>query len=681
MNKGYSRIFLAGICFLASSCTHSPKQFDSSITSAVEEEVRRPAEVAPVVPNRLATAAPKGTLGKLKSEASTMTGYTSPVLEKLRAPGSPRKESCDNFVNFVEGNHKDAFLVETDPATGIEKIIEKFDTYGIVVANENGEVIWEKYFKGAKPETIFRMYSVSKLFTVLSFGNLELTNELNRNDFVLKHLQGAIPSHYNFKEALKIDDLLTMSSGVPWCEYVSCSGRDALALTYSLGRKDVVGYYFNNAKKYPKKVAKPGEEYSYSAGNSSIIQAIMKAQLKDEYLNYPQKRILEKIGENRYAFEADGNNVYLGGSGLFMTTRGLAKLGLILANKGKYGDHQIVSESYVNDMTLDSLKSLKKKTTKKEIKDWEGPTGMGVWLNQGVDDNNQAFPSFMPDAPQNMIYGSGLQGKRLMIFPEDKKETDDGVVVARVGVENNFSAFWEPFSKFAYGCFRKDEKQKTPREYYEEKRLEMPKAASSSPRTTEARDDAKAIYDLVKYLVPLKISAIELCNCAFVSNFLKEDQSGNIDLENTLKVCKEYSKIDFSVLGPLAPQVVPENVEISSSSDLKSVSFSYFGKNSPWTGFKTTAHFYQQNPGLPGTCQITKDNEPTALEKILTDRKFSVLWTIYENMPEKDLIQKALSQSAKLTSAELQKLKDSTGQFYKWIQERIAEAKSAAAPK
>lgn len=482
--------------------------------------------------------------------------YESPSYQKLL---EKRGTQCSDFMKFVEGQAPGSVAPNVS-ASG-------FDTYGIIVARQNGEVLLEKYYKGADRKTKFKMFSVSKMFTVLSVGNLELKGLLRRDEAVAPYLRDKVaPSTnagpYEYWDKLKVDHLLTMSSGIPWCEYTNCLGRDGVAMMFG-GRKDVISYYFENMKMKTdgNPYVAPGTRYTYSAGNSVVLQAVIKEKLKNAYATYPYDRIFSKMDVARedYAFETDGKGVFLGGSGMFLTLPAMTKLGLTLLNGGGYGKERLADAGYVRKMTRQVIAPLKRADD--HTRAWEGPTGMGVWLNTDDDENKDGvpdIPSFMPDVPRNMFYSSGLQGKRMMMFPEDEK---NGFLVARIGVENSHSAYWRQFSKKAYDCFGQyTDGSMNPRNQ------DKAKAASEPPPISTKEQTAQAAGDFITSNIPIQLAAVELCNCAFVSGFATQTD-GKLDKEKTIQRCVRLTKPDFdAVPGPYRPKLTKENIDLDEAS-------------------------------------------------------------------------------------------------------------------
>ena len=527
----------------------------------------------------------------LNSEAE-MKSYESETFKKLL---SNRSAQCSDFMKFVEGKAEGALDKKG------EVLAKDFDTYGILVARQNGEVLLEKYYKGAERKTKFKIFSVSKMFTVLSYGNLEYEGLLGRKnlvkDFLHSKVQPTEAKNYKYWDDLNIEHLLTMSSGIPWCEYTNCMGRDTVMMMFN-GKQDVTSYYFSNATKFEKQTTAPGAKYTYSAGNSVIIQSIMKQKLGHEnYVKYPFDRIMSKLGvaADDFAFEMDGKGVFMGGSGMFMTLPAFSKLGMTLLNGGGYGNNRIAESEFVRQMTTEVIAPLK--AASEHTRAWEGPTGMGLWLNTDKDEDGDGkadLPSFMPDVPRNMFYSSGLQGKRLMVFPEDGN--GNGFIVARIGVENNHSTYWQQYSKKAYQCFGKYIKGEI-----NPKGQQGQMAATEPPKLSSDAENAEAAGTFINTNIPVQLVATELCNCIYVSNFGVSSE-GKLDKDKTIERCNRLVKADLgSVPSPYKPESIANNIAIDEAAKKVSVTLHTLAGVKYTAGAQLVDHGYGNK-----TCQITQ---------------------------------------------------------------------------
>ena len=116
--------------------------------------------------------------------------------------------------------------------------------------------------------------------------------------------------------------------------------------------------------------------------------------------------------EGQYA-QIGLNNVYVS------TPRSMARFGLLLLNKGKWEENQVIPESYFNLMTTAS-------------QTYNLSYGYLTWLNGKssymIPGLQTQFPgSVSPNAPDNMFAAMGKNGQLINVVPEKN------IVVIRVG--------------------------------------------------------------------------------------------------------------------------------------------------------------------------------------------------------------------------------------------------------
>ncbi|MBP7845541.1 MAG: serine hydrolase [Proteobacteria bacterium] len=532
---------------------------------------------------------------KLNRISSEVIGYTSSEFEdKIKR----RPQECTEFIDFVEAK------LHGPVSEGSKVDMSGFNSYGIIIAKKDGTVLFERYFQKANPSTLFKMFSVSKMLSVLSYGAAEQRGLLSRETLLAPYLKNHIENagiQYPYWNQLKIKHLLTMSSGIPWCEYFNCAARDAVAMSFYPHRQDSLSYFFANSTRAASEIqplVAPGERYTYSLGGAIVIQSVLKEILKERYENYPFDFILNPLGvkKSEFAVERDGQGVFMGGTGFFMNLPTMAKLGITLINNGRYRDTQIASSEFIKDMTQKILPTLKA-SQDPILKAWEGPTGMGLWLNT---DSDPSIPSFMPDVPNNMFYSSGYQGRRLMIFPE---QGDDGFIVARIGTENNHSYYWEPYSKKMYDCLG-NHFDLTPRSRGTQEGMIR---ASEPPKISTGAQNRSSKIDLINRNIPIQLIANEFCNCAFVSKMLAW-KSNEIDQAESVRRCAKFTQPDFTNIPfPLRPSIDAEHVNFQVTANSKQVTA--YLKTNLFTKYTAVATFNSKS----GTCEITSIPKKTII--------------------------------------------------------------------
>jgi len=159
--------------------------------------------------------------------------------------------------------------------------------------------------------------------------------------------------------------------------------------------------------------AKPGTRWAYHNAPYTLLDGVISGATGKSINTFHTDELKSKIGmDGQYIMTGD-NNVY------YSTPRSMARFGLLLLNKGKWSDLQVIPESYINLMISSS-------------QNYNRSYGYLTWLN--------SQPTYMvpgsqlvltgplsPNAPSDMFAAMGKNGQLINIAPEDK------VVVVRVG--------------------------------------------------------------------------------------------------------------------------------------------------------------------------------------------------------------------------------------------------------
>lgn len=144
-----------------------------------------------------------------------------------------------------------------------------------------------------KPEeTIFRVASISKLFTAIAVMQLVEKGQINLNDDVNKHLK-SFQLDNNFPQAITIAHLLTHTSGL-----------DGTIIGTSASQKSEILPIGNYLVKYkPKRVRPPGEITAYSNYGLALAGYIVELTSGIPFAEYIDKNILQPLEMTHSSFE------------------------------------------------------------------------------------------------------------------------------------------------------------------------------------------------------------------------------------------------------------------------------------------------------------------------------------------------------------------------------------------
>ena len=137
---------------------------------------------------------------------------------------------------------------------------------------------------------------------------------------------------------ITIRSLLTMTSGLDW-SYRTDYGRleasdDPLALTLS-----------------QPVVAEQGTVYVYNSGGSHVLGVILEAVTGQQLEAWADAVLFRPLGIERGRWRETPQGDPIGGYGLLLTPRDMARIGLLYLQDGRWNDEQLLSADYIQAAT------------------------------------------------------------------------------------------------------------------------------------------------------------------------------------------------------------------------------------------------------------------------------------------------------------------------------------------
>lgn len=239
---------------------------------------------------------------------------------------------------------------------------------GLTVAFiDDDRVVWKKGFgyadrenkKKARPETSYKIASLSKLFTGTAVMQLEEKDLIDLDRPVTDYIpEFAIKSRFKDIKPITVRMLMTHHSGIP-----SDKGHglfDENPEPY----KFVVDYLKDQYLSYP-----PGYMYCYSNLGVCLLGLIVERVSGDSFPDYIQQNILEPLqmsgSSMSYSYNHDETMAmeYSGGkqekcliardlpsAGMISNVNDLSKFLIMMMNEGTYKDTEILDDDTVEDM-------------------------------------------------------------------------------------------------------------------------------------------------------------------------------------------------------------------------------------------------------------------------------------------------------------------------------------------
>ncbi|MXO66680.1 CoA transferase [Altericroceibacterium endophyticum] len=163
-------------------------------------------------------------------------------------------------------------------------------------------------------------------------------------------LTGYLPGlHGSAYDGVTVGQLLRMASGVRWREDYNDPASDRRTML-DLQLSQEPGAIMRYMAGLPR-VAEPGEQWTYSTGETHIAGALVQAATGKFLADYLSETLWSRLGMDSDAawwLEAPGG-LEVAGSGLSATLRDYGRLGLFMASDGKIGSERLLPEGWVRD--------------------------------------------------------------------------------------------------------------------------------------------------------------------------------------------------------------------------------------------------------------------------------------------------------------------------------------------
>jgi CubicO group peptidase (beta-lactamase class C family) len=205
----------------------------------------------------------------------------------------------------------------------------------------NGYVVSETYFAPYQQDTQHELYSCTKsvISTLIGIaidkGYIEGTDRRILDFFPDR----AFANLDKTKEDITLEDVLTMRSGLDWQEEDPTFG----AMYQS---QDWVKFVLDMPMALP-----PGSQFNYCSGCSHLLSAVLQQTTSMNIHDFAERYLFKPLGIKNVKWHTDPTGIPIGGWGLQLTSRDMAKLGYLYLQDGQWDGQQIVSAKWVEKAT------------------------------------------------------------------------------------------------------------------------------------------------------------------------------------------------------------------------------------------------------------------------------------------------------------------------------------------
>lgn len=269
------------------------------------------------------------------------------------------------------------------------------DFRGLVVIKDN-KIVIEEYFNTFWRNQILDIRSAGKSITSLLLGAAikeGLVQNLDQNVYSFFPEEKYPSMHEDYKK-IKIKHLLDMASGL---DADSDDGQTPGNAGQWMGKDEWVEYLLTIPL-----ANKPGEQWLYADINAALIGAIIEEKSGMSLRDFATEKVFNPLGIKQFYWYTNASNQTVAAGTLYLSTLAFAKLGVLVANEGKWGNEQIIQADYIE-------KLLDRKVF--DLSDWWSLTdtyGMLWYKNQGTFNGKKI----------DYLWASGNGGNHLVVVPE-----------------------------------------------------------------------------------------------------------------------------------------------------------------------------------------------------------------------------------------------------------------------
>ena len=207
---------------------------------------------------------------------------------------------------------------------------EMFPSAYSLIVIRHGYIVLEEYYNGMSTESTPHVYSITKSFISALTGIAIDEGLIEGVDEKLPDLypEYMTPNMDPEKKEITVKHMLTHTTGLVRTD----SGDDVLENTLQ-----------------GELAFEPGSEFSYSNTVPDLLSGIIASRSGMKTRDYAELKLFDPIGITIGKWNTTPNGIYMGGYGLYISARDMARLGYLYLNYGYWNGNQILTADWVKE--------------------------------------------------------------------------------------------------------------------------------------------------------------------------------------------------------------------------------------------------------------------------------------------------------------------------------------------
>ena len=212
------------------------------------------------------------------------------------------------------------------------------------VVTRNGYIVKEGYWMYNTENSIHQIFSCTKSFTGAVVGIAIKEGFIdNVSQKVLDFFpEMTIENMDARKEAMTLEHVLTMTTGLDWNERNTSYNDPDNMYNQMFGSANPIQFFLNLPTVYDL-----GTHWAYSTGASHLLSAIIQEATSMTTRDFAEEYLFDPLNVTLGGWGVDLGGINIIGTRLYVTSRTMAKLGLLYLNNGTWDGQEIITEEYV----------------------------------------------------------------------------------------------------------------------------------------------------------------------------------------------------------------------------------------------------------------------------------------------------------------------------------------------
>lgn len=281
------------------------------------------------------------------------------------------------------GTLRSAKIDETKIVAGTNDILKgKFPNMHSLLIFRHGKLVYENYFRGEDVErgvgplgvvnhtrdTLHDMRSVTKSIVAAAVLAAHAQGKIKSlDDSIFDYFPEYSKYAEGDKKAITIKHVLSMTAGLEWDEKISYADPKNSEIQMN-NAADAIDFVLKQ-----KLADKPGTVFNYSGGSTQLLVGLIKKATGMEADIFTEKYLFAPLGITQYKWVKTKSGDPSGASGLRLRSRDMAKIGLMMVQRGKWNGKRIIPERLIDSAFSEHINVAKEGN-------FELGYGLQIWL-------------------------------------------------------------------------------------------------------------------------------------------------------------------------------------------------------------------------------------------------------------------------------------------------------------